>query len=491
MKLYYYNKKDLYDILHFKKINIEYDFTARFEITNTIIKKITTNLSSEIKNEKLRAAILTFQYKYIYENLAGLIYILQLRNEFNKKTFVIKSGNPGIFKVKEISEFNFASKDGFFYYCLVFLAYLKKGASKKKYYEFKKIILLIKRDNLSTRIWNLICSEFKIENEIRDEDFFGFSLKDYSEMNIPAAVHRDLLTIKKLFGKAFYLKIKYYIKSGVSYFKKNPTENFITFEQHTLSYMILSYLSEFLNIRSLSIAHAVINVDYKRHLGFDHCLVYGKSSEETFEREDSIVCGKIYKTGAPIMDNMFRNIPETKSFSNKVLYLADYITNFGYDIEEVHVAKNNLLKSFLLKFSKVSLTVKYHPAKINPYTDKILSGLKNVEFKQNVDIHTEIDQADVVVCDGWSSSGLECAIRKKPLIVLNVKQRRKDYYKYYKSGYGINVTDEESMFQAYEKISNAGSKVNESARNELIEYHLENTNAAGVTANVLQNIIAA
>ncbi len=492
MRLYFYNKNNLYDLFRFKKIPIDYNFTERFNITTEIVNSISNSEEFKIKNPKLKAIALTFLYKYIYENISGLIHILKLRNELNKETYVIKKGNPKFYRIEPIYEINLFSKDGALNYFLAFAGYYRLGMKKKDKFEYKDAIALIKRDNLSIRIWELINSKVYINNEIRDENYFGFLMKDYfTDDKIVKEAIKELQIFKKIMGLAFYLKLKYYLISGYKYFKLNPAKNFVTFEQHTISYMFLSYYAELININAVSIAHAVVNVDYKRHMAFDHCLLYGKSSEESFNRPDSIVCGKIIKTGAPIMNRMFVNIPKRDTFSNKVLFLTDYITDFGYDIEEVHIAKNALIKKLLNKFHEIKLTVKYHPAKINPYTKNILSDDRNIVFLQNVDIHTEIDNADVVICDGWSSSGLECAIRRKSLIVLNVKQERKDYYKYYESGFAQNALDENSIYNAFELIKNSNGAINEEARKSLIEYHLEYEDGITHTAEYLEKIIAA
>lgn len=492
MKVYYYNKKFLYDLLQFKKVQIDYDFTERFNITTDLINEISRNKNFGITDPKLRAVALTFLYKYIYENVSGLIHILKKRNEFNKKTLVFRKGNSKLFRIKLVKDVNLLSKEGVSYYRALFFVYYLLGIKKNKQHDLKKVIALIKRDKLSTQIWKLINDGRNNDEDIRDENFFGFLLKDnFSNDPRLRQALKELKVYKKVLGTAFYLKSKYYLISGWRFFKQNPTKNFVTFEQHTISYMVLSFLAERIGINSFSIAHAVVNADYKRHMAFDHCLLYGKSSEESFQREDSIVCGKIYRTGAPIMNKMFKNISEQTEFLSRVLFLTDYVTDFGYDIEEVHIAKNTLIKKLVRNYPEIKLTVKYHPAKINPYTESILSDLENITFKQNADILEEIDSSDIVICDGWSSSGLETVIRKRQLVLLNVKQKRKDFYKYYESGYGYNAEDEVSICNAYETIKNKSGKINEAARKELIRYHLEFEDGISNTADTFQKLIAA
>ncbi|CAN5667869.1 hypothetical protein BH10BAC5_BH10BAC5_14290 [soil metagenome] len=492
MRFYYFHNNNLYNLFSFKKIQIDYNFTERFRITKDLLTVLTNDNKFKIDNPKLKALVLTFLYKYIYENVTGLYIILKSRKELDKSTFVIRKGNAKIFKIKEINDLNIISNHGLFYLVIMFLGYYRLGLKKNISQKYQHVIVLIKNDILSTRIWNLLTRKINLKNSIVDDNYFGFLLKDYF-MPLPEIINalNELRIYKKILGYSFYIKTKFYLISGFKFLRMNPSKYFITFEQNTISYMVLSYVAEKMNVVSVSISHAVINGNYKRHMAFDYCLLYGKSSEESYQRKDSVISGKIFKTGAPIMESLFSNIHVPSEWKNKVLFLTDYITEFGYDIKNVHLEKNSLIKKLITEYPEITLTVKYHPAKINPYSQSILSDCKNVIFKQNVSIHDEIDNTDLVICDGWSSSGLETAIRKRPLFVLNVKQEREDLYKYYESGYAYNIYNEETLFCSFESVKSSVGIINEKARNELINYHLEYLDSIAATSRTLETILAA
>lgn len=250
----------------------------------------------------------------------------------------------------------------------------------------------------------------------------------------------------------------------------HPCKVIVTFEQASPTSALLSYIAGLMNKTSVSLAHAPTFGENYKHNPCDYCLVFGRSSQESFERPDSINCGQILAIGSPNSDRAFKSVTKRKPWNNDVLFLPNYVKP-NRDSEQDMTFQ--VIRRFIKTFPKIRLTVKPHPAQENPHIQRYFSCLPEVEIlDRTADLCSQIDHHDVVIILGWSASGLEVVIRRKPMIRLNLFNTQ-DWFGYARSGYAHEAQDYEGLCRAFRKMQ-AKNTVDLSARSKLLNRHFAN-----------------
>ncbi|MBW1837956.1 MAG: hypothetical protein JRI99_13670 [Deltaproteobacteria bacterium] len=286
--------------------------------------------------------------------------------------------------------------------------------------------------------------------------------------------HRIPFFVKQIITFQFYSFYQFLII--------NPCKSIVTFEQSSHNSAVLAYIARLMQKTSISLAHAPTFGENYKHNPCKYCLVFGKSSQDSFERKDSIDCGQVITIGAPNTDTSFKKPMSNKPWNDDVLFLPNYVKpNREFEQDTIF----EVIKKFIDTFPEIKVTVKPHLAQKNPYIHKYLSVHSNVNIlMENASLSEQIDNHDVTIILGWSSTGLDVIIRKKPLIRLNLF-KVDDWFGYSKSGYALDATNYEELCETFRQFRGRRA-VNLSAREKILDIHFENQGfAAQKTAQFL------
>ena len=499
MEFFYFKKNKLKKLFSDKCFVDETPLHERLKIANRLVETYcSTKGINSLEPAELVIALQLFLFNY-YLNYVSCLYAIVKNNDLTGRNIIlIRNGFKRLYQFESIREIVLPTRHSLSKILKSVLILFKSisGALgrigfKDKADEMTDILVLpVGSGGLERGIWHEItpfidCS-YKIKrfpgimpripywfSGQRDEIIKRFKrdLKNFSNL-IPS-------TILQIFKFQFY---NYY-----QFLLLNPYKMIVTFEQSSPNAAIIAYTARLMQKISISLAHAPTFGEHCKHNSSQYCLLFGKSSQESFERRDSIDCGEVIAIGAPNSDFPFQKEIKNKPWNNDVLFLPIYVKP-GRDFEQDMTF--DVIQKFIETFPEIKLTVKPHPAQKNPYIQKYLSAYSNVNIlKERADLSEQIDNHDVTIIVGWSAGGLDVIIREKPLIRLNLFNID-DWFGYTKSGYAIDATNYEELCKAFKHLR-ANPAVNLSARKKLLDLHFNNHGfAAKKTAQFFETVLS-
>ncbi len=479
MALYYSNKNKLVKLFSSKTYFDESNIDERKKISEKLVEIYCkeNNLNTNTIRKEILICIKLFLFKYYLEYESRLFSILD-RNKtiLGKKNVIIRKGAKRLFALKQAAEIVLPCKysiGGFFFKLFEGLNFGFRKSKKKK---TDILVLHVGTGKIEKSIWDQITGYTKREFVFRlFPSKMVININSFYEKNvIYEEFENDLTQIKGRIPFFLYSIIKLMVYSAHGFLSRNPSNIIVSFEQSSPHMAVLSYVCRKMNVVKIDLAHAVTFGENYKYSPSDYNLLFGKSSAQSFRKKESIVCGKIVEIGAPNLDRFF-SVPEIhKPWNNDILFLPNYAIH-ERSYEQVLIM--NTIEKLLIEFPEINLTVKHHPAKVNAEAVKILGKYSQVSFKKSADLLQEIDSHDLVIVVGWSVSGLEVTIRKRPLIRIN-NPFVPDWFGYSRSGYAKDASDYMELRNAYLQYKNSRS-LDLGARKKIINYHLSNMGKAG------------
>jgi len=259
----------------------------------------------------------------------------------------------------------------------------------------------------------------------------------------------------------------------------------ICFNETTPKAGLLSHVCEMTHSKSVNIAHAIsAKTPLRQNSPFDYHIVYGEKSKKNIIENNGIVDGEIVSLGALKMDKYFKDTKSKKqryiknidkNSEKKLLIVGSWK---GHFLDDTLDHMYTFLSEFAQNHPDLSFIYKPHPLEVgsrNAYSLKF-SQLKNCTIiPPESNLLKTIDSVDIVLL-GWSAVGLEAAIRKKPVIVVN-PCNVPDWLSYIESEYGLEIKSFRELESAIKEIYRDYDYYCRKAE-EFVELHLENKGKA-------------
>jgi len=497
MEIFYFKKNKLKKLFSDKTFVDQTPLHKRLEIVDQLVEEYcSSNGLNPLEPAELIIAVNFFLFDY-YLNYVSCLYSIVKNNDLTGRNIVvIRNGIKRFYKFEGVREivlptrYSLSTISGSILILFKFIAGALGGfAFKDKPDEMTDILILpAGSGELERKIW-LNISQF-LDCSYTIKKFPAMMLKTpywFSGPNdeIVKRFKRDLKNFSNRIPFLLRQIIIYRFYNLYQFLILNPYKIIVSFEQSSPNAAIIAYIARLLQSVSISLAHAPTFGENYKHNPSKYCLLFGKSSQESFERKDSINCGQVIAIGAPKSDIPFKKAIKNKPWNNDVLFLPNYVKP-NRDFEQNMTF--DVIQKFIETFPEIKLTVKPHPAQKNPYIQEYLSAYSNVNIlKKNADLSEQIDNHDVTIILGWSASGLDVIIREKPLIRLNLF-KVDDWFEYARSGYALDATNYDGLCEAFKHLR-TNPAVNMSAKEKLLDFHFNNHGfAAQKTAQFFDRI---
>jgi hypothetical protein len=261
----------------------------------------------------------------------------------------------------------------------------------------------------------------------------------------------------------------------------------VTFNESTSAAGIISSICRRVGSVSVNIAHAIsAKTPLFQNSPYDYHLVYGEKSRQNIQKNNGIIDGEIIPVGALKMDRFFRTHPRHE-FTKKLLivgswkgHFLDEIVDYMYTVVSEGVG---LMKDFTFVY-------KPHPLEVgekNAYIRKFRPFQNCVIVPPDSDLLEVLDSVDMVIL-GWSAVGLEAAIRRKPVVVVN-PCCIPDWLSYRESGFGVEAQNAEDLPKAVTTVYENYGYYTEKA-GEFVGIHLSNPGRTTLeTRTLLMNLL--
>jgi hypothetical protein len=480
MNIFYFNINKLKHFLFKQKFVENIPLHKRFEITNHLVEQYFRKHNLNNKGPKeLEIAFKLFLFQYYINNVTSLSAIVENYDLKKKNIIVIRKGVKKLYALDEVKEILLPNKYSVTGVLFKLITGILAGIINKDEKSTEKDILVLSAGNgkLENEIWQEISIFLAHSYQIKNLKYNKIQLKprfNFQKQKLKIQFEKDLKLYKKVMPYFLINLFRLQFHNLHQFLLRNPSKIVVSFEQSSPYTALLAYIAKNMGRTFVNIAHAPTFGENYKHNPADYNLVYGESSKTSFSRKDSVICGEIIEVGAPKTDYLFRKEKEGKKWSNDVLFLPNYV-NRRRDFEQIETLK--VIQKFLVAFPEIKMTVKPHPAKENPYLDKLLGHYRNVCVKVDAVLAEEIDKHDVIIMVGWSASGLEVIVREKPMIRLNIFDVA-DWFGYSRFGYAFDAGSFEELCDSFVYIRN-NPDVDLRAKRRILKYHLTNHGRAG------------
>ena len=335
MEIYYFKTNKLKSLFSRKEYVDETPIQDRLKIADRMVEEYCCKfeLNSQGSNELLIAIkLLLFRY---YVNHTTSLYSIIKNNRLNDRNiFIIRFGFRNLYKFEGICGVVLPGKYnilGVLSVAAIFLKYITKVLGRFLFKDHNNElvdVLILPEGNgkLPKVIWSevkkyLNCSySFKTSpNKMIRNSYHFISQND-------EVLQKFRLELKRYDKKLPFLLVKWIefrFYNTYQFLLLNPSNMVVSFEQSSPYSAILAYIARLMGRVSIDIAHAPTFGENYKHSPSKYNLVHGISSKKSFERRDSIVCGRVIPIGSPNSDVLFNKLMKKKSWNNDILFFTE------------------------------------------------------------------------------------------------------------------------------------------------------------------------
>jgi hypothetical protein len=261
----------------------------------------------------------------------------------------------------------------------------------------------------------------------------------------------------------------------------------VTFNESTSAAGIISSICRRMGSVSVNIAHSIsAKTPLFQNSPYDYHFVYGEKSKQNIIENNGIIDGEIIPVGALKMDKLFRT-HAVQDITKKILIVGSWK---GHFLDEIVDYMYTIVSEGVEFMKDLTFVYKPHPLEVgkrNAYVEKFRPFGNCVIIPPDSDLLEVLDSVDMAIL-GWSAVGLEAAIRRKPVVVMNPCSIP-DWLSYRESGFGMEAQTTEDLQKAVATVYENYRYYTEKAR-EFVGTHLSNPGrASSKTRTILLNLL--